>query len=112
MPPHAIRFEVIVRPQEQGFTANAALIRQGDPSGLRRQHPSQEAQRRIGAEDAIVDLGPLLGQIAIGVTQVPLHDLNTVDGMLVPEAGSLVRVVAGDAAPYPIADDTTPCTAA
>ena len=112
MPPHAIRFEVIVRPQKQGFTANGLLIRQGDLIGARRHHRVQQAQRGIGAKDAVVDLGPFLVQIAVGVTQVPLEDLDAVDGVLVPEIGSLVRVIAGDAAPYPIADGAPPCPGA
>ena len=68
MPPHAIGFEVIVRPQEQGFTANGLLIRYGDLIGARRHHRVQQAQRGIGAEDAFVDLSPFLVQIAVGVT--------------------------------------------
>ncbi len=112
MPPHAICLEVIVRPQKQGLTANAVLIRDGDLIGARRYHRIQQAQRRIGAEDAVVHLAPLLVQIAVRVAQVPLEYLNAMDGVLVPEVGSLVRVVARDAAPYPVADGAPPCPGA
>jgi len=53
---------VIVRPQEQGFTANGLLIRRGDLIGTRRHHRVQQAQRGIGTEDAVVDLSPFLVQ--------------------------------------------------
>src|SRR6266568_5775305 len=112
MPPHAICFEVIVRPQEQRLTANVILDVCRYLIGTRRYHRIQQAQRRIGAEDAVVDLAPLLVQIAVRVAQAPLEYLNAMDGVLVPEVGSLVRVVARDAAPYPIADGAPPCPGA
>src|SRR5258705_12471143 len=85
-----------------------ALIRQWDLVGARSHHRIQHAQRGICTEDALVDLRSFLVQIAVGVPQVPLEDLDAMDGVLVPEVGSLVRVIAGDAAPYPIADSAPP----
>src|SRR5204863_4842547 len=108
MPPHAICFEVIVCPQEQRLTANVILDICRYLIGTRRYHRIQQTQRRIGAEDAVVDLAPLLVQIAVRVTQVPLEYLNVMDGVLIPEVGSLVRVVARDAAPNPVADGAPP----
>ena len=99
---------MIVRPEEQRFAPDALLVRHADLIGARRHHRVQQTQRGIGAEDSFVDLGPLLVQIAVRVAQVPLEYLDAMDGVLVPEVGPLVRVIARDAAPHPVAGGAAP----
>jgi hypothetical protein len=109
--PHPPRLEVVVRAQEERLAGDAAGVGGGDLARLRGLHLLEQAQRRVGAHDALVGAAPLLVQVALGVGRRPVVRLDVVDRGLVGGLGPLVGVVARDAPPHPVAGGPPPVAA-
>ena len=106
--PQPPRLEVVVRAQEDGLAFDALGIRGGDLSRLGRDDLLQEVDGCIAAHRALVHRAPLVVQLAFHARRRPLIELDRVEIRLVGGLGALVGVVAGDAAPDPVAGGRRP----
>ena len=105
---HPPRLEVIMRPQEEGFAADALRVAGRDFCRLLGLDALQQSERRVRANDPLVDRRPLLVEIIGGLSGRPIVELDLRGAGLIARLGALVRVIAGDVAERPVARGASP----